>query len=225
MVASETLQKELKTSLESVKWNIIGIQTSDGQTIPMPPESRIVTVLLQALAVPKIVKWAKTRDVIVKDLVDVTRGYPDIELSGSVLGSKLIALDIKSARYKGNDRVSRMTLGTYDGYFLHPNEKKLSRGERCYNDYDEHWIVAFLYKWQPKKSTSEMVEFVERIVAHKWQVASKISGSGDTANMGGMSSLSALQSLKSEFKDKNDFEKYWRQYAVEHPRKRTRAPK
>ena len=224
MVGSEELQKELRKSLQSVKWNIVGIQTTDGQIIPMPPESRIVTVILQALAVPQIVSWAKTHDIIIRDLVEVTRGYPDIELSGGALGSKLIALDIKSARYRGNNRLSRMTLGTYDGYFLHPDEKRLSNGQRCYNDYDEHWIVAFIYKWEPQKSTSEMVEFVERIVAHKWQVASKISGSGDTANIGGIHSLSDLRTLRSEFKDKNDFEKYWRDYAVKHPRKRTRAP-
>ena len=225
MVGSEQLQVELRKSLESVKWNIVGSLTNDSRIIPMPPESRIVTVLLQALAVPEIFSWAKSHDVITKDLVENTRGYTDIELSGGALGRKLVALDIKSARYLGKDHVSRMTLGTYNGYFLHPNEKRLSRGMRCYNDYDEHWIALFVYKWEPKKSTSEMVEVVERIVAHKWQVASRISGSGDTANIGGINSLSALRTLRSKFKDKNEFEHYWRDYAVKHPRKRTRAPK
>jgi len=224
MVDSEKLQKELRKSLQSVKWNITGIQTTDGRTIPMPPESRIVTVLLQALAVPEIMRWAKDYDIGVEDFVEITRGYPDLELSGGALGDKLVALDIKSARYRGGDRVSRMTLGTYNGYFLHPDEKKLVGGKRCYNDYDEHWIVAFIYAWKPKKPTLAMVEIVERIVAHKWQVGSKISGSGDTANIGGISSLSALQTLTSEFRDTSAFERYWRQYAVEHPRKRTRPP-
>lgn len=224
MIDSKELQTQLRKSLQSVTWNIIGIQTTDSRTLPMPPESRIVTVLLQALAVPKITTWAKSHNIIVKDLVEITRGYPDIELSGGAVGEKLVALDIKSARYRGKDRVSRMTLGTYDGYFLHPDEKRLGGGKRRYNDYNEHWIVAFIYAWKPEKRTPEMVEIVERIVAHKWQVASRISGSGDTANMGGIGSLSALRTLKSEFKDRNEFEKYWRQYAVDHPRKRTRPP-
>lgn len=225
MVGSEALQKDLAKSLQSIKWNIVGIKTTDNQIIPMPPESRIVTVLLQTLAMPKIESWAKRHEIAVHDLVEITRGYPDVELSGGSLGEKLVALDIKSARYKGGDSVSRMTLGTYNGYFLHPNERKLVGGKRCYNDYDEHWIVAFIYKWNPKKRPLEMVEFVERIVAYKWQVASRISGSGDTANIGGMGSLSALRTLKSEFDDKDSFETYWRDYAIKHPRKRTRAPK
>jgi hypothetical protein len=225
MTTSEELQRELAKFLQSVEWNVIGIQTRDNQTIPMPPESRIVTVILQALAAPVIFTWAKKHEIKVEDLVEETRGYPDFALSEGPLNGRLVALDVKSARYAGHDSVSRMTLGTYDGYFLHPDERRLSGGARCYNDYDEHWVVAFIYKWDPKKDTPSMVEIVERIVAHKWQLASRTSGSGDTANIGGLSSLSALKALNSEFQNEDEFEKYWRQYAVKHPRKRTRAPK
>jgi hypothetical protein len=191
----------------------------------MPPESRIVTVILQTLALPEITSWAESHNVSVGDLSEYTRGYPDYELSGGDLGKRLIALDIKSARLKGGDRISRMTLGSYHGYFLHPDEKKLLRGKRSYNDYDEHWIAAFIYKWNPEKPTPGMVEIVERIVAHKWQVASRISGSGDTANIGGISSLSNLRDLRSEFAGKEDFEEYWRIYGVRHRRSRTMIPK
>jgi hypothetical protein len=224
MVISIDLQKDLRKFMQSVEWNIIGIQTNKDQIIPMPPESRIVTVILQALAAPKLHAWARTHGINVEDLVEETRGYPDYALSGGDLERKNVALDVKSARYNSNDSVSRMTLGTYDGYFLHPDEKRLCGGTRCYNDYDEHWIVAFIYEWNPKKDTSGMVKIVERIVAHKWQVASRTSGSGDTANIGGLSSLAALRNLKSEFINEDEFEKYWRNYAIEHPRKRTRAP-
>lgn len=224
MPSSEELQKELQDSLQPINWNIVGIQCSDGKLIPMPPESRIVTVILQALVSPYIISWAKRREINVEDLVEETRGYPDLALSGGPLGDKLIALDVKSARYSSGDSVSRMTLGTYDGYFLHPHEKRLSGGRRCYDDYDEHWVIAFIYKWNPKLTPSDMVKIVARIVAHKWQLASKTSGSGDTANIGGLGSLSALQTRASGFHNEGEFERYWRQYAIAHPRKRTRAP-
>jgi hypothetical protein len=224
MPSSEELQKALQVSLESINWNIVGIQCSDGKLIPLPPESRIVTVILQALVSPFIIAWGEKHGIRVEDLVEETRGYPDYALSGGPLGNKLIALDVKSARYSSGDRVSRMTLGTYDGYFLHPNEKKLSGGRRSYNDYDEHWVIAFIYKWDPNLAPCDMVKIVTRIVAHKWQLASKISGSGDTANIGGLGSLSALQNRCSDFQNEEDFERYWRLYAVAHPRRRTRAP-
>ena len=218
------LMKELREILKTVQWNIKGIITTEGNIIRVPPESRIVTVILQELALPKIREWAGKHNISVEDLTRETRSYPDIALSGGDLGSRLVALDIKSARYLGNDRVSRMTLGTYHGYFLHPNQKILSGGKRCYNDYDEHWIAAFIYEWRPDQDTINMVKIIETIVAYKWQVASRVSGSGDTANIGGINSLSRLRKLQSEFRNEEEFENYWRDYGIKHPRRGTRIP-
>jgi len=219
---SLSLQQELRSVLSKIQWNIVGIKTTEDYIIPVPPESRIVTVILQALAIPKIQDWARAHNINVEDLTHETRSYPDIALSGGDLGSRLIALDIKSARYLGNDKVSRMTLGTYHGYFLNPNERILSGGKRCYNDYDEHWVAAFIYEWRPHLDTTNMVKIVETIVAHKWQVASKVSGSGDTANIGGLDSLSRLRKLQSEFSNEEEFEEYWRDYGRRHPRRGTK---
>lgn len=224
MLTSSELQNDLATFIKSIEWNVIGILTSDNKIIPMPPESRIVTVLFQALASPKICAWAKKHGITVEDLVEETRGYPDYALTGGDLEGRQVALDIKSARYLGNGKVLRMTLGTYDGYFLHPYEKRLCGGLRCYNDYNEHWVIAFIYDWKPKEDTIRMVNILEKIIAHKWQIASTTSGSGDTANIGGMSSLENLKELVSEFGSEIEFEKYWRNYAIKHPRKGTRIP-
>jgi len=223
-VDSVSLQKELRKALSEVRWNVVGILMDNENLIPIPPESRIVTVILQALALQKIYDWAKNHSIQVEDLTGETRSYPDIALSGGDLGSRLIALDIKSARYLGGDKVSRMTLGTYHGYFLHPNKKVLSGGRRCYNDHHEHWIAAFIYEWRPNLETKKMVNIIEVIVAYKWQVASRISGSGDTANIGGLSSLNRLRNLKGEFGNEKEFEDYWRKYAINHPRRGTKIP-
>ncbi|MEM2506532.1 MAG: type II restriction endonuclease [Nitrososphaeria archaeon] len=222
---SLSLMRELQCVLSKIRWNIVGIKTTEGQIIPVPPESRIVTVILQALAIPRIQSWARSHNINVEDLTNETRSYPDIALSGGDLGSRLVALDIKSARFLGDDKVSRMTLGTYHGYFLNPNEKILSGGRRCYNDYDEHWIAAFIYEWKPNLDTLNMVKIVEVIVAYKWQVASRYSGSGDTANIGGLDSLSRLRNLQSDFKNEEEFEEYWRDYGKKHPRRGTKIPK
>jgi hypothetical protein len=224
MINSLDLQRELRRVLSEIQWNIVGIKTTEGHIIPVPPESRIVTVILQALAIPKIQNWAQSHNINVEDLTHETRSYPDIALSGGDLDSRLVALDIKSARYLGNDKVSRMTLGTYHGYFLNPDKKILSEGKRCYNDYDEHWIAAFIYEWNPNLDTLNMVKIVETIVAYKWQVASKISGSGDTANIGGLDSLNRLRNLQAEFENEEEFEKYWREYGRKHPRRGTKIP-
>lgn len=221
---SFNLQQQLLSLLSSVSWTVKGIILQDDAIIPVPAESRAVTAILQSIAVRKLKEWADKNDIKFEDLVYETRGYPDTALSGGTLGNKLIALDIKSARYLPKGKVSRMTLGTYDGYFLHPNEKRLQSKTRSYNDYDEHWVVGFIYRWNPDLETNRMVKIEKVIVGEKWQVASKYSGSGDTANMGGLDSLDRLENLQSDFSDEDEFETYWRKYAVDHPRKNTRAP-
>ena len=135
-----------------------------------------------------------------------------------------MAIDIKSARFKKGDRVSRMALGTYNGYFLHPDKKKLHKKTMCYNDYSSHWIVGIIYEWHEKKETRDMVVIKTICVGEKWQFAGRISGSGDTANIGGMDSLKRLQARESEFKNNEEFEKYWRDYCIRHPRRGTKIP-
>jgi hypothetical protein len=222
---SFSLRNELLPVLSSMKWNVKGILLEDNSVISVPAESRAVTAILQSMAVIRLKAWAKKKGVELEDLVHDTRGYPDLALTNGPFGSKLIAIDIKSARHGEGDDVSRMTLGTYDGYFLHPSERKLHGGERSYNDYSEHWVVGFIYDWNPTKKTSEMVNITDVVVGQKWQFASRSSGSGDTANMGGVDSLQRLRSLSGDFASEREFEKYWRDYAVSHPRKRTRKPK
>jgi hypothetical protein len=190
----------------------------------LPPESRVVTVILQSLCTKLLVTWGRAKGVTVEDFPEQTRSYPDIALHDGPLGTELVAVDVKSARYLGGDKVSRMTLGTYDGYFLHPAAKRLHGGTRAYDDYSEHWVVGVIYQWSPKADTIDMVRLKGVVVGEKWQVASRQSGSGDTANIGGIDSLSRLETLRGEFADEDEFLRHWRSYAVAHPRRRTRAP-
>ena len=219
------LRNELLPVLSSMRWNVKGILLDDNSVISVPAESRAVTAILQSMAVIRLKAWAQKKGIELEDLVHDTRGYPDIALTSGPFGSKLIALDIKSARHGDGDDVSRMTLGTYDGYFLHPGEKRLHDGTRSYSDYSEHWVVGFIYDWNPDEDTDKMVRIVDVVVGQKWQFASRSSGSGDTANMGGVDSLQRLRSRSGDFTSEREFEKYWRDYAVNHPRKRTRKPK
>ena len=95
----------------------------------------------------------------------------------------------------------------------------------CRKFYKQHWIISVIYDWKPKEPTEKIVNIISICVGQKWQFAGKVAGSGDTANMGGITSLKRLKNLKSEFKNEKEFEKFWRKYAIEHPRKRTKIPK
>lgn len=215
------LQKELTKTVSDTKWDVKGIIHIDDTISPLPSESRVVTEIFQSILIRKLESWAKRENLTIEDHALFGRGYPDVTLK---LKDKLIAIDIKSARVKKGDRISTMTLGTYNGYFLHPNEKKLHNKTRCYNDYSQHWLISVIYEWVPTESTEKMVNIVSVCVGQKWQFAGKTAGSGDTANIGGLNSLTRLKNLDSIFANNNEFEKHWRDYSIKHPRKRTKIP-
>lgn len=217
------LQRVLTDATRELRWNVKGMIHSDNTISQLPPESRVVSEILQSIVIQSLlpaIQSIKPLKMTVNS--QYGRSYPDITLHG---GNQMFAVDIKSARLStaDPDTISRMTLGTYDGYFLHPNEKKLQQKKYCYNDYAQHWIIAVVYCWYPNKPTSDMVKIVATCVGQKWQFAGKVAGSGDTANIGGITSLRRLQSLDSVFKSNLEFESYWREYAKTHPRKRTKA--
>ena len=215
------LQRELERVCRDVRWDVEGILHTDKRVSPLPAESRVVTEIFQSIVIQNMKSWANDSGVAMTDNAEFTRGYPDISIE---LDDRLIAVDIKSARAKKGDRISRMTLGTYNGYFLHPDEKRLHKKTRCYNDYHGHWIIAVIYEWHPKERTRDMVVIRDVCVGQKWQFAGRISGSGDTANIGGLNSLSRLQTRDSEFSNNEEFERYWRDYCVKHPRRGTKLP-
>ena len=149
------IQKELTGITREIKWDIKGVMHINDKISPLPAESRVVTEILQSIIIKKMQKWASVKGVTLTDNAVFGRDYPDMTL---IVNSDKIAIDVKSARVKKGDKISRMTLGTYDGYFLHPDEKKLHKKTLCYNDYSEHWIIAVLYEWYPQESTEHMVK-------------------------------------------------------------------
>ncbi len=215
------LHDELTSIASEIKWDIIGISHADGTLSPLPKESRVITELFQAITTERLKIWAKKMKIGL-ECAPNGRTYPDISL---LIDGKLVAIDIKSARVaKGINKISRMTLGTYNGYFLHPNEKMLQGKRRSYNDYTEHWIIAIIYKWNPQEATLKMVDITNIFAGQKWQFADKLSGSGDTANIGGITSLDKLRNNSYIFENNEEFEAFWRNYAIAHPRRAARAP-
>ncbi len=131
-------------AINDVKWDIVGILHTDKRISPLPAESRVITEIFQTIIIKKLQAWADNKNLNLLDNAIFGRGYPDITL---MINSNRTAIDVKSSRIKNGDRISRMALGTYNGYFLNPNEKKLHKNTLCYNDYNEHWVIGVIYDW------------------------------------------------------------------------------
>lgn len=210
------LRGELGTALAGAAWDIEGILHADGTVTRLPAESRVVTEVIQSMVLGKISAWAERTGHALDVDESLGREYPDADL---LVDGRLVAIEVKSARVVKGDRISTMTLGTYNGYFLEPDSKRLRRGTRCYNDYKEHWIIAVVYRWNPRGATIDMVDIRDVCIGQKWQFAARTSGSGDTANIGGITSVGRLRRLESEFESNKEFEDYWRDYSKRHPRR------
>ena len=80
-------------------------------------------------------------------------------------------------------------------------------------------VIAVIYEWYPDRPTEEIVDIKAVCVGQKWQFTGRISGSGDTANIGGINSLKRLMNRDSEFASNAEFEPFWRDYSMKHLRR------
>lgn len=79
-----------------------------------------------------------------------------------------------------------------------------------YGEFAEHWIVGFIYTWNPEAENSGIVSDVEVIVQEKWKIASKSTGTGTTFAIGSIKDIDKLRKGEGQFKSKEEFENFWR---------------
>jgi|LWDU01.1.fsa_nt_gi hypothetical protein len=203
------LEKELTNLLSNTSWNYVGLIDTNKKIIQIPKESKVVTAILEDISIQKIVNWAKSNS-IKTILPSNEREYPDLTLEHPSIGGT-IALDIKTARQKTDTRISKLTLGSYAGYFRNPS-KKLPGCRIPYNDFAGHWIVAFTYWWKPTEPSETMVAITNTIISEKWKLASKSSGTGTTKHIGSITNIDELKQHNGSFKTESEFEEFWRKY-------------
>lgn len=214
-----------------VEWYIKGIVDSKKRLYTISDDTKLISKIFELVSIPIITK-AVTPYVISWEIEERQTVYPDLTLilAGSLPNK--IAIDIKSTYRKGS--TAGFTLGSYTAYLRPPFTKNISYS---YNDYQEHWIVGFIYDRVPGvKPNIVDISALDKVVApiknvevinwQKWQLASDKPGSGNTANIGSVRSLEALQEGRGTFtqfgeRGKEVFENYWRRFDWKQPRKYT----
>lgn len=202
------LKKELFEAVKDIDWNFTGILDTDKRLHEIPKNLNF-QALFERLVMEKLQVLTKKYKIKVID-PDSIRAYPDTILEGGVLGDKIIAVDIKTGRRKGNR--TGFTLGSYAGYFRNP-DKKCAGCVRKYNEFDEHWAICFIYDWNPDNDTLGMISNIKIVVQKKWRLASKTTGTGTTTAIGSINNIEDILSGKSIFKDEKEFEDYWRNFS------------
>lgn len=151
------------------------------------------------------------------DLTFICKGNPEIKY----------AVDIKTTfrkGKKGGDAV--FTLGSHAGYFTHRTSKK--NIQYPYQEYKAHFVLGIIYDRNEKADEREIyklsdldkinsvIKNLKVFFTEKWKIASDKQGSGNTANIGSVKSLSDLVNGTGKFTKYEDGEKlfddYWMNY-------------
>jgi len=202
------LKSDLENLFSNFRWNIKGIVDADDNIYPIPPIPQVISGIFQEITKHKVSKFLKEKyecDIIYGG----PREYPEITAMGGKFGNKKIAIDIKTARRVSENKISGFTIGSFAGYFLYP-EKKMPGCKFPYGEFAEHWIIGFIYIWNPDADSLHMVSDVEVIVQPKWRIASKSTGTGTTFAISSIKDIDKLKKGEGEFKSEKEFELFWR---------------
>jgi len=202
------LKSDLEQLFSDFRWKIKGMVDEDGNIYPIPPIPQVITGIFQEITKHKVKKFMRE-----KYKCEIVQGgpreYPEITLIRGEFGNRKIAIDLKTTRRISENRISGFTVGSFAGYFLHP-EKKMPGCKFPYGEFDEHWIIGFIYTWNPEANSLRMVSDVEVIVQPKWKIASKSTGTGTTFAIGSIKNIDKLRNGEGKFRNEEEFEKYWR---------------
>jgi hypothetical protein len=205
------LKKALANVFKGFKWAAIGILLEDGSMIPVPRNSTAITAIIEQQALVLLEDWAGKNGIRMTRARN-TREYPDATLEDGPLVDRVAAVDVKTTRRINQNRVSGFTIGSYAGYFLQP-DLQLPGCRIPYGDFSEHWIAGFIYDWDDESESLSMVSNIEVIIAEKWRIASRSTGTGTTKHIASVRDITRLRNETGEFGSKEAFEDFWRKYA------------
>ncbi len=202
------LKEAILEAVKEIKWNFKGILDTEGRLHEIPKNLNF-QALFEKLALEKLVILTKKHNIRVQENTNI-RSYPDIVLSGGILGKDIIALDIKTGRRVGDK--TGFTLGSYAGYIRNPNKKLCCGGLFSYNDFTHHWDICFIYDWDEKANTLSMIKNIQIVIQEKWRLASKTTGTGTTTAIGSIKEIDRIIKGNGDFKSEEEFLEYWRNY-------------
>ena len=226
-----------KFSIDNVPKNPAAFISSDLKIFPISSDTKLLSKLIEITAIahikeqilPSLLNWEMS-------FPTVQNVYPDMIFENHK-SNQIIAIDFKSTYLKRDGRLSGFTLGTFNGYFKNRSsriccniQKGKERKKLYYSDFDEHYLLCYIYERQVgaeinSNQFNSMEDLIEKLksfsipiaIKHiifkpKWKVASTISGSGNTANIGSINTINQLLKNQSKFSSKQEFNEYWRYY-------------
>jgi len=186
-------------------------------------DTKVVSKILELLLLPELLDFAERYDYRMV-LSPEQNFYPDMSFVSGRTGKKY-ALDIKSTYRVNATTVNGLTLGAFTGYFRNRSSNKNTVFP--YRDYSEHIVLGCIYSRAEDRIDErrvhelqdiEMISSVIRDFAFfaqpKYRIASARPGSGNTKNIGSVTSILQLLEGSGPFAALGEavYDDYWMSY-------------
>jgi hypothetical protein len=183
-----------------------------GHLLPLPTEPAALANVLEVSLVDFVLRAVDGVDGM-QAVRGTERGYPDIELTGDVLGGRYHAVDVKVARRDGTaaklSTQSRITLYTGNTYFKWPS-LHWPGTFRPFEDYASHLDIIVIYTLNT--DVRSRAEDLEIIVQEPWRIGSTKRSSTTREYIGAVTRIEDLREGRGEFDTEAAFYDYWRKF-------------
>jgi len=209
------------------QWAVKGFIDAFRNIYTISADTKIVSKILEIHLFPKLLEFAASSGYQIV-LADCQNYYPDMTFVSVKNESIKFAVDLKTTyRLPWNPEFCNgFTLGSHGTYFKKRDESK--NIQFPYNDYSGHFCLCAVYsrtdsdyidetkvfKIDKLKSVVSVIKDIQFFVGEKWEIASDMRGSHNTANIGSIFSIQDLLEGNGTFKKLGEqwFDDYWMNY-------------
>lgn len=211
---------------DGLEWGLVGILTKQSRVYTLSFDSKILSGIFEIFCEPIVVKIAEKHGMTLEKSAQTA--YPDFTLFKESKQTDKIAIEVKSTYRKfnkdGSVKKFKFTLGSYRSFLRDPKGRKGILYP--YSEYKEHWVIGFLYTRNPECKITEIRQVIEAsqlqtpfsniefFVQEKYKIAGRTPGSGNTTNIGSISSNNIVDFREGKlgFATKSECDEYWRSY-------------
>ncbi|MEW6127770.1 MAG: type II restriction endonuclease [Acidobacteriota bacterium] len=214
-------------STKDNQWTVKGFIDVFKNIYTISADTKIVSKILEIHLLPKLLEFAQGQGFKIV-LPDHQNYYPDISFVYAADESIKYALDFKTT-YRLSDypnHCNGFTLGSHGEYFINRSSRK--NIQFPYKEYSGHFVLGAIYTRTAPEQLSEtqvaglnqlrsitsVIKDIQFFANEKWKIASDQRGSGNTANIGSISSIEDLLTGNGMFSQLGEqwFDDYWMNY-------------